>query len=79
MLRAIQVCEDERNRADPGEISPFQPGLPVRLRHCGLQGLEGFIKSVSARRVTMLLELLGTQQTVQVAHHQLELLQEPAS
>jgi transcriptional antiterminator RfaH len=73
-LRAIQACEDERNRADPGEISPFQPGLQVRLRNCALQGLEGLVKSVSARRVTMLLELLASQQTVHVKHHQLELV-----
>ena len=72
-LQAIQACESERNRADLGEISPFQPGLQVRLRHCGLQGLEGLVKSVSAKRVTLLIELLGTQNTVSVEHHQLEL------
>lgn len=72
-LRAIQACEAERNRADLGDISPFQPGLQVRLRHCGLQGLEGLVKSVSAKRVTLLLELLGRQKSVTVEHHQLEL------
>ena len=72
-LQRIQACEAQQNQADSGAISPFQAGVPVRLRHCGLQGLEGLVKSVSARRVTLLLELLGRQQTVQVEHHQLEL------
>ncbi|MFC5520235.1 transcription termination/antitermination NusG family protein [Polaromonas jejuensis] len=72
-LLAIQACEAERNRADLGEISPFLPGQQVRLRHCGLCGLEGLVKSVSAKRVTLLLQLLGGQKTLQVEHHQLEL------
>ena len=72
-LLAIQLCESERNRADLAEVSPFQPGLQVRLRHCGLQGLEGLVQSVSAKRVTLLLELLGRPVTVGVEHHQLEL------
>lgn len=73
-LLLIQACEEARDSADLAGISPFQPGLQVRLRNCGLQGLEGLVKAVSAKRVTMLLELLGTQQTVHVAHHQLELV-----
>lgn len=72
-LLAIRACESERNRADLGEISPFQPGLKVRLRHSGLRNLEGLVQSVSAKRVTLLLELLGRQATVDVEHHQLEL------
>ena len=72
-LQRIQACEAEQNQADSGAISPFQAGVQVRLRHCGLHGLEGLVKSVSARRVTLLLELLGSQQTVHVEHHQLEL------
>lgn len=72
-LLAIQVWEAERNRADMGEISPFQPGLQVRLRHCGLRGLEGLVQSVSSQRVAVLIELLGRQKTVSVEHHQLEL------
>lgn len=72
-LRAIQLCESQRNQAGLEEISPFQPGLKVRLRHCGLQGMEALVQSVSAKRVTLLLELLGTQSAVHVEHHQLEL------
>ena len=72
-LAVIQACEAERNRADMAQISPFRPGFQVRLRNCGLQGLEGLVKSVSAKRVTLLLELLGRPTTVDVEHHQLEL------
>ena len=72
-LQRIQACEAEQNQADSGAMSPFQAGVQVRLRHCGLHGLEGLVKSVSAKRVTLLLELLGSQQTVHVEHHQLEL------
>ena len=72
-LQRIRACEAEQNQADSGAISPFQAGVQVRLRRCGLHGLEGLVKSVSAKRVTLLLELLGRQQTVQVEHHQLEL------
>ena len=72
-LQRIQACEAEQHQADSGATSPFQAGVQVRLRHCGLHGLEGLVKSVSAKRVTLLLEMLGKQQTVHVEHHQLEL------
>ena len=72
-LNAIRVCENQRSQACLSEISPFQPGCKVRLRGGGLQSLEGLVQSVSAKRVTLLLELLGRQQTVSVEHHQLEL------
>ena len=72
-LLAIRACESERKLADLGDVSPFQPGLKVRLRHDGLRGLEGLVQSVSAKRVTLLIELLGRQKAVSVEHHQLEL------
>lgn len=73
-LRLIQELERERNKSDPGQISPFQPGLQVRLRNCGLQGLEGLVHSVSAKRVTLLIDLLGRQKKLNLEHHQVELL-----
>lgn len=72
-LQAIRVCEEVRNQADLADISPFQPGLRVRLSHCGLSGLEGVVKSVSGKRVKLLLEILGRQKEVLVEHGQLEL------
>lgn len=73
-MQFIQACEAERKRADMAEISPFQPGLQVHLRHCGLRGLEGLVQSVSSKRVAVLLDLLGRQKVVLVGHHQLELI-----
>lgn len=72
-VRLIRACESERNRADFSEISLFQPGRRVRLSGHGLRGLEGLVQSVSAKRVTLLIELLGGQKTVSVEHRQLEL------
>lgn len=72
-FQGIQALERERNRVDLAEMSPFQPGVQVRLRNCGLCGLEGLVHSVSAKRVTLLIELLGRQKTVHLEHYQLEL------
>ena len=72
-LDAIQAFEHERNQADLASITPFQPGIQVRLRQCGLQGLEGLVHSVSSKRVAVLLELLGRQKVVNLSHSQLEL------
>lgn len=73
-FRLIQELERERNKSDPAQISPLQPGLQVRLQNCGLKGLEGLVHSVSAKRVTLLIELLGRQKKLNLEHHQVELL-----
>ncbi len=74
MMAAIRACEEDRNQADMAEISPFQPGCMARLRTAGLQGLQGMVHSVSVKRVTLLLEILGRQMLVAVEHHQVELV-----
>lgn len=71
-LDAIRQFEHERNVADVGELSSFNPGHVVRFRNTALSGLEGMVKSVSSYRVAVLLEFMGRQQLVSVAHHQLE-------
>ena len=71
-LDAIRVLEQERNAADVAELSSLRPGHAVRFRNPALSGLEGLVKSVSSRRVTVLLEFMGRQQLVSVDHHQLE-------
>lgn len=73
-LRLIKALESAQNQADAGQDSPFQPGLKVRLQNCGLSGLEGLVHSVSSKRVTLLIELLGREKKVQLDHHQAELL-----
>ena len=72
-VQAIRLFEEQRNNAGLAEISPLQPGTSVRFKHAALQGLQGLVKSVSSKRVAVLLELLGQDQLVHVGHSQLEL------
>jgi transcriptional antiterminator RfaH len=74
IVQAIRLFEEERNHAGLAEISPLQPGKSVRFKHAALQGLQGLVKSVSSKRVAVLLELLGQDQLVHVDHSQLELV-----
>ena len=73
-LRMLMALESAQHQADAGKNSPFQPGLKVRLKNCGLSGLEGLVHSVSSKRVTLLIELLGREKKVQLEHDQVELL-----
>lgn len=73
LLRAIRACEQARNQADPAALSPFQPGSRVELRSGPLKGLVGVVQMVSAKRVALLLELLGRPQRVEVAPQALAL------
>lgn len=71
-LDAIRQLEKERNSADIPDLSPLHPGQVVRFCNPALNGFEGLVKSVSSRRVTVLLELMGRQQVISVDHQQLE-------
>jgi transcriptional antiterminator RfaH len=71
-LEAVRACEQARNAANLAEISPFKTGTAARLRSGALRGLEGLVGSVSTQRVVLLLDLLGRQQAIAVAHHELE-------
>ena len=71
-LEAIRQMEQERNAADVADLSALRPGHVVRFCNPALSGLKGLVKSVSSRRVTVLLELMGRQQVVSVDHQQLE-------
>ena len=72
-LALIRECEQLRHQATLDDISPFQPGRKVRLRAGPLQGIDALVHSVSSKRVTLLLELLGRPQTISVEHGELEL------
>jgi transcriptional antiterminator RfaH len=72
-IAAIRSCEQERNRADISAINPFRAGDKVRLRAEGMHALQGLVHSVSAKRVKLLLEILGQQKLVFVDHFQVEL------
>lgn len=73
-LRLIKALENAQNQHDAADNSPFQPGLRVRLQNCSLNGLEGLVHSVSSKRVTLLIQLLGREKKLQLEHHQVELL-----
>ncbi|MDB5844986.1 MAG: hypothetical protein JWP79_2296 [Polaromonas sp.] len=73
-LRAIRAFESAQNQSDSTQTSPFQPGLRVRLQNCGLSGLEGLVHSVSSKRVTLLIQLLGREKELHLEPHQIELL-----
>lgn len=72
VLLAIRALEEERNNAPLHAVSPFQPGTRVRLRNSALDGLEGLVHAVSAKRVFVLMELLGRQQMIRAEHGQIE-------
>lgn len=73
-LHLLKALESAQHQGNTAQSSPFQPGLKVRLQNCGLSGLEGLVHSVSSKRVTLLIELLGREKKVQLEHHQVELL-----
>ena len=66
LVEGIREAEAARERADLAQISPYQPGMPVRLRDPALGGLQALVQAVSRDRVTLLLEILGRPQLVSV-------------
>lgn len=70
MVQRIRQLEQDRSQASMQEISNLQAGQTVRLQHSALDGIEGLIQNVSAKRVAVLLEILGRPTVVQVEHHQ---------
>ena len=65
-VQAIRQAEHLRDTADLAELSPYRPGMAVRLQDPALQGVRALIQSVSTDRVTLLLDILGRPQTIQV-------------
>lgn len=74
VVATVRDCERERTQCDLAALSPIQPGVVARLRSGPLHGLVGVVQMVSARRVTLLLELLGQQHHVQVERQALSLV-----
>lgn len=73
VVQAIRACEQARNQADLASLSPFEPGRHASLRSGPLKGLTGVVQLVSAKRVILLLELLGKPQRIEVAPQALAL------
>lgn len=74
ILDVIRQFEADRNAADVAELSALRPGDKVRFSDPAFKRLEGLVKSVSSRRVSVLLELVGRPQVVKVEHHRLDVL-----
>ena len=72
VLQLIRELEQSRNQVSVQEASPFKTGQRVRLKHNALNNMQGLIQSVGAKRVAVLLEIMGRPSVVQVEHHQLE-------
>jgi transcriptional antiterminator RfaH len=70
-LKSIRDFEAHRNDAPDEEISPFQPGVRIRVADGPLTGLEGLISGVSQQRVIVLMQLLGQDTRVSLSYHQL--------
>ncbi|MEO5658248.1 MAG: transcriptional activator RfaH [Polaromonas sp.] len=71
-LEVIRQLEQERNAADMAQLSSLRTGQKVRFCNPALSGLQGLVKSVSSRRVTVLLEFMGREQLLAVDRQQLE-------
>ncbi len=65
-VQAIRRAEGLRETAALADIGPYRPGMAVRLQDPALAGVQALVQAVSADRVTLLLDILGRPQTVQV-------------
>ena len=72
MVATIQAFEAEQNQATLDQMTHFKAGQKVKLKNVALGNMEGLVQSVSAKRVAVLLEILGRPALVQLDHHQLE-------
>ncbi len=72
LLMRIRQIEQERNQATQLDLSQLQSCQLVRLKHSVFAGLEGFVQSVSSKRVRVLLEILGRPVVVDLKHHQVD-------
>uniref|UniRef100_UPI003340AD87 transcription termination/antitermination protein NusG n=1 Tax=Castellaniella defragrans TaxID=75697 RepID=UPI003340AD87 len=66
LVDGIRAAEAAREHTGLTQISPYQPGTPVRLQDPALGGLQALVQAVSRDRVTLLLEILGRPQLVSV-------------
>lgn len=70
-LKDIREFEARRNASSNEDISPFRPGIQIRVAAGPLTGMEGLISDVSHERVVALMHLLGQDTRVSLSHHQI--------
>jgi transcriptional antiterminator RfaH len=71
-LDAISALEARQNESSIEELSAIQPGSRVVVVDGPLAGMEGLVSSVSAKRVEVLMHLLGSDTKVNLALASLE-------
>lgn len=72
-VQRIRQAEALREGAALNEVSPYQPGMTVHIQNSPLAGAQALVHAVSKDRVTLLLNVLGRPQTVQVEFGQIAL------
>jgi len=71
VVQAIRAAETARETAALDQISPFEAGMTVQIQDSPLAGIPALVQAVSRDRVTLLLNILGRPQTVQVQYGQI--------
>ncbi|MBV6272631.1 transcriptional activator RfaH [Alcaligenaceae bacterium CGII-47] len=71
LLDDIRTAEALRDQADISEVSPYQPGMTVRLQNPAFASVQALVQAVSVDRVTLLLEILGRPQLLNVDFSQI--------
>lgn len=66
----IRRAEAAREQAGMDEVGPYVPGMAVRIQDSPLAGAQALVRAVSRDRVTLLLDILGRPQIVQVGFGQ---------
>jgi transcriptional antiterminator RfaH len=73
-VESIRALESRQNAASMDELSPINPGASVLVVDGPFAGLEGMVSSVSARRIDVLMQLLGTAAKVSLDRNSLEVI-----
>lgn len=60
-LRYIRSLEVEADRAGYERLTPFKPGVQVRIREGALEGYEAVVQMSDTQRVQVLLQILGKE------------------
>lgn len=70
-VQLIRQAESLREEASMGELSPYRPGMVVCVHGTPLDGVQALVQAVSKDRVTLLLEILGRPQSLQLEFGQI--------
>ncbi len=74
-LDAIRALESTQNEVNIEKLSQILPGRRVLVVEGPFAGLEGLVSTISARRVDVLMHLLGNDTKVSIARDCLEIVE----